>query len=170
VINFGIIYGLSPFGLAQNLQIDQKEAAKFIAAYFERYRGVKEYLDRGLEEVRRSGFTRTLLGRRRPIPEISSPQFNLRNLAERTALNTPLQGTAADIIKLAMIKIQQEVESLRLRSRMILQVHDELLFEVPPEEIGQLSAIVRPAMEQVYPLSVPLVVDLKSGANWRDMK
>jgi DNA polymerase I len=170
VINFGIIYGLSPFGLAQNLQIDQKEAAQFIAAYFERYRGVKEYLDRGLEEVRRTGFTRTLFGRRRPIPEISSPQFNLRNLAERTALNTPLQGTAADIIKLAMIRIQHELESLRLRSRMILQVHDELLFEVPPEELGQLSAIVRPAMEQVYPLSVPLVVDLKSGANWRDMK
>jgi DNA polymerase-1 len=170
VINFGIIYGLSPFGLAQNLQIDQKEAAKFIAAYFERYRGVKEYLDRGLEEVRRTGFTRTLFGRRRPIPEISSPQFNLRNLAERTALNTPLQGTAADIIKLAMIRIQQELESLRLRSRMILQVHDELLFEVPPEELAQLSAIVRPAMEQVFPLSVPLVVDLKSGANWRDMK
>jgi DNA polymerase-1 len=170
VINFGIIYGLSPFGLAQNLQIDQKEAAKFIAAYFERYRGVKEYLDRGLLEVRRTGFTRTLLGRRRPILEISSPQFNLRNLAERTALNTPLQGTAADLIKLAMIKIQQELESLRLRSRMILQVHDELLFEAPPEELGQLSAIARPAMEQVYPLSVPLVVDLKSGANWRDMK
>ncbi len=170
VINFGIIYGLSPFGLAQNLQIDQKEAAKFIAAYFERYRGVKEYLDRGLEEVRRTGFTRTLFGRRRPIPEISSPQFNLRNLAERTALNTPLQGTAADLIKLAMIKIQQELESLRLRSRMILQVHDELLFEAPPEELDRLSAIVRPAMEQVYPLSVPLVVDLKSGANWRDMK
>ncbi len=170
VINFGIIYGLSPFGLAQNLQIDQKEAAQFIAAYFERYRGVKEYLDRGIEEVRRTGYTRTLFGRRRPIPEISSPQFNLRNLAERTALNTPLQGTAADIIKLAMIRIQQELESLRLRSRMILQVHDELLFEVPPEELGQLSAIVRPAMEQVYPLSVPLVVDLKSGANWRDMK
>jgi len=170
VINFGIIYGLSPFGLAQNLQIDQKEAAKFIAAYFERYRGVKEYLDRGLEEVRRTGFTRTLFGRRRPIPEISSPQFNLRNLAERTALNTPLQGTAADLIKLAMIRIQQELESLRLRSRMILQVHDELLFEAPPEELDRLRAIVRPAMEQVYPLRVPLVVDLKSGANWRDMK
>ena len=170
VINFGIIYGLSPFGLAQNLQIDQKEAAKFIAAYFERYRGVKEYLDRGLVEVRRTGFTRTLFGRRRAIPEISSPQFNLRNLAERTALNTPLQGTAADLIKLAMIKIQQELESLRLRSRMILQVHDELLFEAPPEELERLSAIVRPAMERVYPLSVPLVVDLKSGANWRDMK
>jgi DNA polymerase I len=170
VINFGIIYGLSPFGLAQNLQIDQKEAAKFIAAYFERYRGVKEYLDRSLEEVRRSGFTRTLFGRRRPIPEISSPQFNLRGLAERTALNTPLQGTAADLIKLAMIKIQQELEAQRLRSRMILQVHDELLFETPPDELSKLRAIVQPAMEQACPLRVPVVVDIKSGANWRDMK
>ena len=169
VINFGIIYGLSPFGLAQNLQIDQKEAAKFIAAYFQRYRGVKEYLDRSLEEARRSGFTRTLFGRRRPIPEISSPQFNLRSLAERTALNTPLQGTAADLIKLAMIKIQHELEMRHLRSRMILQVHDELLFEAPPEEVTQLRAIVKPAMEEVYPLRVPLVVDIKSGANWRDM-
>jgi len=123
VINFGIIYGLSPFGLAQNLQIDQKEAAKFIAAYFDRYRGVKEYLDRSLEEVRRSGFTRTLFGRRRPMPEISSPQFNLRTLAERTALNTPLQGTAADLIKLAMIKIQHELEARRLRSRMLSLIH-----------------------------------------------
>jgi len=170
VINFGIIYGLSPFGLAQNLQIDQKEAAKFIAAYFERYRGVKEYLDRSLDEVRRSGFTRTLFGRRRPIPEISSPQFNLRGLAERTALNTPLQGTAADLIKLAMINIDRELGERRLRARMILQVHDELLFEAPAEELPQLQEIVRPAMEEVYPLRVPLVVDLKAGANWRDMK
>jgi len=170
VINFGIIYGLSPFGLAQNLQIEQKEAARFISAYFERYRGVKEYLDRSLEEVRRAGFTRTLFGRRRPIPEISSPQFNLRGLAERTALNTPLQGTAADLIKLAMIKIQHELQASKLRSRMILQVHDELLFEAPPDELDRLRAIVRPAMEQVYPLRVPLVVDMKSGANWRDMK
>jgi DNA polymerase-1 len=169
VINFGIIYGLSPFGLAQNLQIDQKEAARFITAYFERYRGVKEYLDRSVEEARRSGFTRTLFGRRRPIPEISSPQFNLRNLAERTALNTPLQGTAADLIKLAMIKIQHELETHRLRSRMILQVHDELLFEVPPEELARVREIVQPAMEEVYALRVPLVVDIKSGANWRDM-
>jgi DNA polymerase-1 len=170
VINFGIIYGLSPFGLAQNLQIDQKEAARFIAAYFERYRGVKEYLDRSLGEVRRLGYTRTLFGRRRPIPEISSPQFNLRSLAERTALNTPLQGTAADLIKLAMIRIQDELNAAHLRSRMLLQVHDELLFETPPDELDRLRAIVQPAMEQVYPLRVPLVVDIKSGANWRDMK
>jgi DNA polymerase-1 len=170
VINFGIIYGLSPFGLAQNLGIDQKEAARFIAAYFERYRGVKEYLDRTLEEVRRTGFTRTLLGRRRPIPEITSPQFNLRNLAERTALNTPLQGTAADLIKKAMIVIDRQLLEQKFRTRMILQVHDELLFETPPEELEALRSIVRPAMEQVYPMRVPLVVDMKSGPNWRDME
>ena len=104
------------------------------------------------------------------MPEISSPQFNLRGLAERTALNTPLQGTAADLIKLAMIKIQHELDAQRLRSRMILQVHDELLFEAPPDELAQLQKIVQPAMEDVYPLRVPLVVDIKSGANWRDMK
>jgi DNA polymerase-1 len=170
VINFGIIYGLSPFGLAQQLGIDQKDAARFIAAYFERYRGVKEYLDRSLAEVRKTGFTRTLFGRIRPIPEITSPQANLRNFAERTALNTPLQGTAADLIKLAMIEIAQRLEAEGLRTKMILQVHDELLFEVPLGELERVGALVKPAMEQVYPLKVPLVVDIKAGPNWRDMK
>jgi len=170
VINFGIIYGLSPFGLAQQLGIDQKDAARFIAAYFERYRGVKEYLDRSLAEVRKTGFTRTLFGRIRPIPEITSPQANLRNFAERTALNTPLQGTAADLIKVAMIEIARRLEAEGLRAKMILQVHDELLFEVPLGELERIGALVKPAMEQVYPLKVPLVVDLKAGPNWRDMK
>jgi len=169
VINFGIIYGLSPFGLAQQLGIDQREAARFIASYFERYRGVKQYLDRSLDEVRRTGFTRTLFGRRRPIPEIASPQVNLRGLAERTALNTPLQGTAADLIKLAMIVIDRQLAAEGLRSRMILQVHDELLFEAPPEELDRLRPLVRSAMEQVHKLRVPLTVDMKVGPNWRDM-
>ena len=169
VINFGIIYGLSPFGLAQQLGIEQREAARFIAAYFQRYRGVKEYLDRSLEDARREGFTRTLFGRRRPIPEIVSPQANLRNFAERTALNTPLQGTAADLIKLAMIHIQRELAAQDFRARMILQVHDELLFEAPPEELERLRALVRPAMEQAHKLLVPLVVEMKAGPNWRDM-
>jgi DNA polymerase I len=169
-INFGIIYGLSAFGLAQQLGIEQKEAAKFIAAYFERYPGVKKYLDRSLDEVRRVGFTTTLLGRRRSIPEIASPVPNLRSLAERTALNTPLQGTAADLIKLAMITIHRELAVRQLRTRMILQVHDELLFEAPAEELDPLRSIVRAAMEQVRALRVPLVVDLKAGPNWRDMK
>jgi DNA polymerase-1 len=170
VINYGISYGLSPFGLAQQLDIEQKEAAKFIAAYFERYRGVKEYLDRQLIDVRKTGATRTLFGRVRPIPEINAPQPNLRNFAERTAMNTPLQGTAADLIKLAMLEIDRRLAAEGLQTKMILQVHDELLFEGPEEELDRLRALVKPAMEQVYPLSVPLVVDIKAGPNWRDME
>ena len=169
-INFGIIYGLSPFGLAQQLGIEQKEAAQFIQAYFQRYRGVKEYLDRTLAETRKTGFTKTLFGRIRPIPEITSPQPNLRNFAERTALNTPLQGTAADLIKLAMIRIDRKLMEEKLETKMILQVHDELLFEGPPKELDRVRTLVRSEMEGVYDLSVPVVVDLKSGPNWRDME
>ncbi len=170
VINFGIIYGLSAFGLAQQLGIDQKEAQKFINAYFERYRRVKQYLDEQVEEVKRTGVSRTLLGRARQIPEIHSKQVNIRNFAIRTALNTPFQGTAADLIKLAMIEIDRQLAADRWRSRMILQVHDELLFECPPDELDALRQLVKPAMENVQTLKVPLVVDLKSGPNWRDMK
>ena len=169
-INFGIIYGQTPFGLAAQLDIDQKEAAKFIAAYFARYSGVKEYLERSLAEARKAGATRTLFGRMRPIPEITSPQVNLRNFAERTALNTPLQGTAADLIKLAMIALARQLEEQKFQAKMILQVHDELLFEAPHNELERLRPLVRNAMENVHELTVPLVVDLKAGPNWRDMK
>ncbi|MBZ5701788.1 MAG: DNA polymerase I [Acidobacteriia bacterium] len=169
-INFGIIYGLSAFGLAQQLGIEQKEAAQFISAYFQRYRGVKQYLDRILEETRKSTVAKTLFGRIRPIPEIASPQVQLRNFAERTALNSPLQGTAADLIKLAMISIQRRLAAERLEARMILQVHDELLFEAPRGELESLRALVREEMQNVYALKVPLVVDVKSGPNWRDMQ
>ena len=169
-INFGIIYGLSAFGLAQQLGIEQKEAAKFIAAYFERYRGVKEYLDRVLVETRKSGETRTLFGRVRPIPEITSPQAQLRNFAERTALNSPLQGTAADLIKLAMISIAQRLKKEKLQAQMILQVHDELLFEAPPKEEKALTKLVKEEMENVYQLEVPLVVEIGVGPNWRDLE
>jgi DNA polymerase-1 len=169
-INFGIIYGQTPFGLAAQLGIDQKEAAQFIAAYFARYRGVKEYLERSLAEARKSGVTRTMFGRIRPVPEITSPQVNLRNFAERTALNTPLQGTAADLIKLAMITIARQLAEQKFRAKMILQVHDELLFEAPHDELDRLRPLVRKSMEQVHELDVPLVVDLKAGPNWRDMK
>ncbi len=170
IINFGILYGISAFGLAQQLGVEQKDAAKFIATYFERYRGVKAYLERQLEEVRKTGVTRTLFGRLRPIPEINSPQTNLRGLAERTAVNTPLQGTAADLIKLAMIEIDRRLAAEKLRAKMILQVHDELLFEAPDAELDRLRELVKPAMEQVAQLKVPLVVEMKSGPNWRDMK
>jgi len=169
VINFGVIYGLSAFGLSQQLGIGQPEAAKFIAAYFERYSGVKKYLDRQIAEVRETGFTRTLFGRTRPIPEINSPQLSLRNFAERTAMNTPMQGTAADLIKLAMIELDRRLQD-GFRSRMILQVHDELLFEAPVEELPRLTRLVKDVMEGVYPLRVPLVAESKAGPNWRDMK
>ena len=168
-VNFGIIYGLSAFGLAGQLGIERGEAAKFIAAYFARYSGVKRYLEAHLAEVRKTGFTRTLFGRIRPIPEIQSPQGAMRALGERIALNTPLQGTAADLIKLAMIDIDQKLAGGKLGARMILQVHDELLFEVPKAGLAELGELVKSAMEQVHPLSVPLVADLKSGPNWRDM-
>ena len=169
-VNFGIIYGLSAFGLAQQLGIERGEAAKFIAAYFERYRGVKEYLDRHLEEVRKTGFTRTLFGRIRQIPEIQAPPGAMRALGERIALNTPLQGTAADLIKLAMIDIDRKLAGSKLGARMTLQVHDELLFEVPRAGMEELRTLVKDAMERVHPLRVPLVVDVKAGPNWRDME
>jgi len=169
VINFGVIYGLSPFGLSQELGIDTKEAAKFINTYFERYSGVKKYLDAQIADVRAKGFTRTLFGRTRPIPEINSPQPNLRNFAERTAMNTPMQGTAADLIKLAMIELDRRLAA-DFRSRMILQVHDELLFEAPEQEIPPLTQVVKEVMEGIHELSVPLGVDTKVGPNWRDME
>jgi DNA polymerase-1 len=169
VINFGVIYGLSAFGLAQQLDIDTKEAAKFIAAYFERYSGVKEFLDRQIAETRKSGHTKTLFGRIREIPEINSPQPNMRNFAERTAMNTPMQGAAADLIKLAMIELHRRLED-GFKSKMILQVHDELLFEGPEKEIPRLEKLVKEAMEGVYELSVPIVAETKVGPNWRDMK
>jgi len=170
VINFGVIYGLSAFGLAQNLSIDQKEAARFIAKYFERYRGVKDFLDRQIAETRKTGITKTLFGRIRPIPEINSPQPNLRNFAERTAMNTPMQGAAADLIKLAMIELDRRLPKEKLKSRMILQVHDELLFEGPEAEIPRLTKIAKEVMEGVHEFKVPILVDTKVGPNWRDMK
>jgi DNA polymerase-1 len=168
-INFGIIYGLSAFGLAQQLGIGQKEAAQFINAYFTRYRGVKEFLDKILAETRKTGVAKTLFGRIRPIPEINSPQAQLRSFAERTALNSPLQGTAADLIKLAMISIDRRLSAEKFEAKMILQVHDELLFEAPPKEKSKLEKLVREEMEGVHELAVPLVVEICSGPNWRDL-
>ncbi|MGH9685032.1 MAG: DNA polymerase I [Candidatus Acidiferrales bacterium] len=170
VINFGVIYGLSAFGLAQQLGIENREAAKFIAAYFERYSGVKAYLDREIAETRKSGFTKSMFGRIRPIPEINSPQPNLRNFAERTAMNTPMQGTAADLIKIVMIELDRRLPQEGLKSRMILQVHDELLFEGPEKEIPALATVVKEVMEGATKLRVPVAVETKVGPNWRDMK
>jgi DNA polymerase-1 len=169
-VNFGIVYGLSPFGLSQQLGIEQREAKKFIDAYFEKYKGVRQLIDRVLEETRREQRVKTLFGRIRPIPDINSKNANMRGFAERTAVNTPLQGTAADLIKVAMIQIDEELRARKLKSRMLLQVHDELLFEVPQAELEPMRDLVREKMENVHPLSVPLLVEIGVGPNWRDVE
>jgi DNA polymerase-1 len=168
-VNFGIVYGISPFGLAAQLGIPQQEARAYIDRYFARYAGVKAFIDKTLEETRKTGSVRTLFGRVRPIPDIESRNPNQRGFAERTAINTPLQGTAADLIKLAMISIDRKLAERKLKTRMVLQVHDELLFEVPAEETAEVETLVRAEMEGVVKLSVPIVADLGSGANWRDL-
>jgi len=169
VVNFGIVYGLSAFGLSQSLGIEQAAAKQFINAYFEKYKGVRAFIDATLEQARREQKVRTLFGRVRPIPDINSKNPNLRGFAERTAVNTPLQGTAADLIKLAMIRIDAALQERGLKSRMTLQVHDELVFEVPEAEIDVMKRLVRQHMENVHPLNVPLLVDMGVGRNWRDL-
>ncbi len=169
-VNFGIVYGLSAFGLSQQLGIDTKDAKHFIDAYFEKYSGVREFIDATLEQARRDQKVTTLFGRVRPIPDIHSKNFNLRGFAERTAVNTPLQGTAADLIKIAMIRIDAELRERKLRSRMLLQVHDELVFEVPDNEVDTMRQLVSERMENVYTLKVPLKVEVGVGPNWRDLE
>jgi len=170
VVNFGIVYGLSPFGLSQNLGIETSEAKRFIKAYFEKYSGVRKFIDKTLDEARREQKVKTLFGRVRPIPDINSKNANLRGFAERTAVNTPLQGTAADLIKMAMIRIDTAIIEGGLKSRMTLQVHDELVFEVPEEEIDVMRTLVREQMENVHPLTLPLLVEIGVGKNWRDLE
>jgi DNA polymerase-1 len=169
-VNFGIVYGLSAFGLSQQIGIDTKEAKQFIDAYFEKYSGVREFIDRTLDQVRRDQKVSTLFGRVRPIPDVHSKNYNLRGFAERTAVNTPLQGTAADLIKIAMIRIDADLRERKLASKMLLQVHDELVFEVPLEEVDTMKRLVSDRMEHVYDLKVPLKVDVGVGPNWRDLE
>jgi len=170
VVNFGIVYGLSAFGLSQNLGIEPSEAKQFITNYFEKYSGVRAFIDRTLEEARRDLKVKTLFGRVRPIPDINSKNANQRGFAERTAVNTPLQGTAADLIKIAMIRIDAALRERGLKSRMTLQVHDELVFEVPENEVDIMRSLVREHMEKVHPLAVPLQVEMGAGPNWRDLE
>jgi DNA polymerase-1 len=168
-VNFGIVYGISAFGLAAQLGIPQAEARAYIDRYFARYQGVQAFIEKTLAQTRKDGFVRTMFGRLRPIPDIESRNPNQRGFAERTAVNTPLQGTAADLIKLAMISIDRKLIERNLKTRMVLQVHDELLFEVPHEEVEEIRTLVRAEMEGVVQLSIPLVADLAFGPNWRDM-
>jgi DNA polymerase-1 len=169
-VNFGIVYGISPFGLAAQLNIDQRTAKAYIEKYFDRYKGVAKFIEATLDQVRRTQSVRTAFGRIRPIPDIHSRNPNQRGFAERTAVNTPLQGTAADLIKVAMIRIDAEINRRNLRSRMTLQVHDELLFDVVPEEADEMTELVRTQMESAAEFSVPIVADVGLGDNWRDIK
>ncbi|TCW40874.1 DNA polymerase I [Laceyella sacchari] len=169
-VNFGIVYGISGFGLARGLDIPQKEAREFIDRYFETFPGVKRYMDSIVERARKDGFVTTLSGRRRYLPAINAKSFGERSFAERTAMNTPIQGTAADIIKLAMVKLAQAMNERKLASRMLLQVHDELIFEVPEAELEEMKELVVAVMEDALPLSVPLSVDVNSGKTWYEAK
>jgi DNA polymerase-1 len=168
-VNFGIVYGISPFGLAAQLGIDQNEARLYIETYFARYTGVRSYIDHVLEETRTKQSVRTLFGRVRPIPDIQSRNANLRGFAERTAVNTPLQGTAADLIKVAMVRIDERLRTEKMKTRMTLQVHDELLFDAPRNEVEAVRTMVKHEMENVVSLKVPIIADVAVGSNWRDM-
>lgn len=166
MVNFGIIYGISAFGLAQRLGIRRGEAAEIIQAYFEKYPKVKEYMDSSIEEARANGYAKTIMGRRRYLPDINSANNTLKSFAERNAINTPVQGSAADLIKLAMIEIHKEMKSRNMRSRMLLQVHDELVFEAAIEELDDLKGLVKDKMENAYPFNVPMLVEAGTGDNW----
>ena len=170
VVNFGIIYGMSDYGLEQATELTRSEAARFIAAYFERYPGVKSYLDTTRRKARDQGYVETLMGRRRYIPDLDSGNRQVREAAERMAINMPVQGTAADIIKVAMVNLQAEIDRRGLKSRLILQVHDDLLLESPREEADQAASLLRDVMAGAMKLSVPLRVDVKAGPNWGDME
>ncbi len=165
-VNFGIIYGISAFGLAQDIGVSTNEAKRYIDSYFARYPQVREFINRTIETAKTKGYVTTLFGRRRFIPELASSVVAVRNFGERMAVNTPIQGTAADLIKLAMINIQRRLEREEMRSKMILQVHDELVFEVPDQEIETMKELAREEMEGVLKLAVPIKVDMGIGKNW----
>ncbi|MDN5386384.1 DNA polymerase I [Bacillus paralicheniformis] len=169
-VNFGIVYGISDYGLSQNLGITRKEAAAFIERYFHSFQGVKEYMEETVQEAKQKGYVTTLLSRRRYIPELTSRNFNLRSFAERTAMNTPIQGSAADIIKKAMIDMADKLKEKNLKAKLLLQVHDELIFEAPEDEIKVLEKLVPEVMEHALELDVPLKVDCASGPSWYDAK
>jgi DNA polymerase-1 len=169
-INFATIYGQGPFALSRQLGITQDQAKAFIKQYFERFAGVRAWLDRTVEEARQRGFVETLFGRRRYIPELRDKNFNIRAFGERTATNSPLQGSAADLIKIAMIRIHAALQETKLGAKMILQVHDELVFEIPEHEQAAAGTLVKREMEEVTRLRVPLVVSIGAGKDWVDAK
>jgi len=167
-INFGIIYGMSAYGLSKQLEISQKMAKIYIDHYFERYRGVKRFMDQTIADARETQRTSTLLGRIRLLPDINSSNHIIRQAAERTAINTPIQGSAADLIKVAMIRVDEALQKKNLQSAMLLTVHDELVFEVPPDELQDVTRLVRDIMEGVWQLKVPLKINIAEGRNWEE--
>ncbi|MDI3310024.1 MAG: DNA polymerase, partial [Thermoanaerobacterium sp.] len=169
-VNFGIVYGISDYGLSKDLKISRKEAKEYIDNYFDRYRGVKNYIDSIVKFAKENGYVTTILNRRRYIPEINSKNFNQRSFGERMAMNTPIQGSAADIIKMSMVKVHNELKERGLRSRLILQVHDELIIDTYPDEVEIVKELLKSIMENVIKLKVPLVVDIGQGENWYDAK
>ena len=169
-INFGLIYGMGDFRLAQELKIPRKEAKKYMEAYFQKIPGVQEFSEKTIEQTKKDGYVRTYFGRLRQIPEIKSRNKNLQNQGARLAVNTVIQGSAADLIKLAMIRLDKALEENRLEARLLLQVHDELVLECPSHEIEQVSSILRSSMESVVDWSVPLVAEVQIGQNWEDAK
>lgn len=169
-VNFGIIYGISDFGLARNISISRQKAKEYIESYFARYSTIHDYMNGLIESAKQSGMAVTMFGRRRTLPDINSKNFTRRSFAERTAMNTPIQGSAADIIKLAMNAVQEEIEKRQLKSRLLVQVHDELVLEVPAGEKEEIEKLLKDTMEHIVDLSVPLVVDIHSGANWEEAK
>ena len=169
-VNFGIVYGISSFGLSQDLSITRKEAAQYIEHYFETYPGIKKFLDDSVAHAKENGYAVTLFGRRRPVPELKSSNFMQRSFGERVAMNAPIQGTAADIIKIAMTGVDEELRKRGMRSRLILQVHDELLIETAEEEVEEVKTILKDKMEHAADLLVPLIADMHTGQNWYEAK
>ncbi len=169
-VNFGIVYGISDFGLARNLGIPVKRAAEYIRRYFERFPGVRAYMDGIIAKAKAEGYVTTLLGRRRYLPELKSNNYNIRSFGERAALNTPIQGTAADIIKLAMIDVHQKLQYGAYNSRLILQVHDELIIDTASDETAAVSALLKECMENAFSLDVPIIAQPAVGDNWLDAK
>jgi len=168
-VNFGVVYGMSDYGLEQATNLSREEASQFIALYFETYIKVKEYLEATKEQARKLGYVQTVLGRRRFLPEINSSNRMVREAAERMAINAPVQGSSADIIKIAMINLHREMENRNLKSKMLLQIHDELLFEVPEGEVGEMKSLVAELMSRAFELCVPVKIDIKLGRNWGEM-
>ena len=169
-VNFGIVYGISDFGLANNLGIPRKVAKGYIETYFERYPGIKDYMERVVREARDKGYVETLFHRRRELPDINSRNFNIRNFAERTAINSPIQGSAADILKIAMINLDKALEAGNYKAKMLLQVHDEIVLEVPKDELADIKRLVTETMESAIQLSVPLIADESDGKTWYEAK